>query len=97
MVIVRVLGRRTKVQVSAIFCDETEVSAAQGGENLRLRLTGVDEEDVQPGFVVCDPTAVVPVVSYFQAQLQVPALLPLHHHTHAHTTIIDCFGCPCPV
>lgn len=63
---------RTKVHVSAIFCDDTEVNAAQGGENLRLRLSGIDEEDVQSGFVVCDYRITVPVVSYFQAQLQVP-------------------------
>ena len=68
--------RRVKVQVSAIFCDETEVGAARGGENLRLRLAGVDEEDIQSGFVVCDPCVAVPVVSYFQAQLQV--LPPTH-------------------
>lgn len=62
---------RAKVQVQTIYCDETEVGAAKGGENLRLRLTGVDEDDVQPGFVVCDPNVVVPVVTYFEAQLQV--------------------------
>lgn len=69
---------RVKVQVSAIFCDETEVGAARCGENLRLRLAGVDEEDIQSGFVICDPRVAVPVVSYFQAQLQVhrPPLPP---------------------
>lgn len=62
---------RTKVQVQTVFCDETEVGAAKGGENLRLRLSGIDEDDVQAGFVVCDPHVVVPVVTYFEAQLQV--------------------------
>ncbi len=66
------------MQVSSIFCDETEVSAAKGGENLRLRLTGVDEEDVQPGFVICDPNVVVPTVTYFQAQLQARAPDPVN-------------------
>ena len=57
--------------MQTIFCDETEVGAAKGGENLRLRLSGIDEDDVQAGFVVCDPHVVVPVVTYFEAQLQV--------------------------
>jgi len=70
-----VMPNKVKVQVQAIFADETEVAAARGGENLRLRLTGVDEEDIQPGFVVCDPRVAVPVVSYFQAQLQIMELL----------------------
>lgn len=70
-----VMPNRTKVHVSAIYCDETEVNAARGGENLRLRLTGIDEDDVQAGFVVCDPQIKVPVVSYFEAQLQILELL----------------------
>ena len=36
-----------------IYRDENEVAAARGGENLRLRLSGIDEEDIQPGFVIC--------------------------------------------
>lgn len=70
-----VMPNKTKVHVSAIFCDDTEVNAAQGGENLRLRLSGIDEEDVQSGFVVCDSRITVPVVSYFEAQLQILELL----------------------
>ncbi len=39
--------------VTSIYRDENEVVAARGGENLRLRLSGVDEEDIQAGFVIC--------------------------------------------
>jgi translation elongation factor EF-1alpha len=74
------------VQVQTIYCDETEVGAAKGGENLRLRLTGVDEDDVQPGFVVCDPHVVVPVVTYFEAQLQVDSLILRSISTNTHAT-----------
>ena len=38
---------RTPVVVTNIYRDDTEVSAAKGGENLRLRLTGVDEDEMQ--------------------------------------------------
>ncbi len=48
-----------------------EVNAAKGGENLRLRLAGVEEEEMQAGFVVCSRHVPVPCVTYFQAQLQV--------------------------
>ena len=54
-------------------------------QNLRLRLTGVDEDDVSAGFVVCSRNAVVPAVTYFNAQLQVrgcgayPAQFFAHH------------------
>ena len=44
---------RVPVTVTTIYRDENEVAAARGGENLRLRLSGVDEEDIQAGFVIC--------------------------------------------
>ena len=64
-------GCRQPVTVAAIYRDETEVNAAKGGENLRLRLTGVEEEEMQPGFVICSRHAPVPCITYFDAQLQV--------------------------
>ena len=48
----------------------TFVQAAKGGENLRLRLAGIDDDDIASGFVVCSRDAAVPAVTYFNAQLQ---------------------------
>lgn len=67
--------------VSAVYRDDVEVPAAKGGENLRLRLTGIDEEDLAAGFVVCSRNAVVPAVTYFNAQLQV------QDHSHANASM----------
>ena len=39
----------TKVKVSAIWRDDDEVNAAGPGENLRVRLQGVDDEQVRNG------------------------------------------------
>ena len=64
---------RTPVTVTTIYRDDDEVQAALGGENLRLRLSGVDEEDIAPGFVICSRNTPVPCVTYFDAQLQVPS------------------------
>lgn len=38
---------------------------------MRLRLTGIEEEEMQAGFVICSRHVPVPCVTYFQAQLQV--------------------------
>lgn len=57
--------------VSAVYRDDVEVAAARGGENLRLRVAGVDEDDVAGGFVLCSRSKPVPCVTYFDAQLQV--------------------------
>lgn len=62
---------RVPVTVTTIYRDDDEVQAALGGENLRLRLSGVDEDDIAPGFVICSRNTPVPCVTYFDAQLQV--------------------------
>ena len=40
------------VKVVAIFIDEDRVKRAGPGENLRIRLSGVEEEDILSGFVL---------------------------------------------
>jgi len=74
---------RQAVSVASIYQDDVEVNAAKGGENLRLRLTGIEEEEMQAGFVVCSRHVPVPCVTYFNAQLQVsptpPHCLPADH------------------
>ncbi|CAL8464442.1 g3977 [Coccomyxa elongata] len=70
-----VMPNKTPVTVTTIYRDDDEVQAALGGENLRLRLSGVDEEDIAPGFVICSRNTPVPCVTYFDAQLQILDLL----------------------
>lgn len=40
------------VKVLAVFCDEDKVKRAGPGENVRVRLSGVEEEDILSGFVL---------------------------------------------
>ena len=80
--------------------------AAKGGENLRLRLAGIDDDDIASGFVVCSRDAAVPAVTYFNAQLQARVefcmLLTTRHlcdvkaccfHTCARTAIVPASSC----
>ena len=84
--------------VTTIYRDDNEVQAAKGGENLRLRLAGVDEDEVSPGFVLCSRHLPVPAVTYFDAQLH---LLDLLEHKslfsagykailHVHAAVEEC-------
>jgi peptide chain release factor subunit 3 len=70
-----VMPNKIPVKVVAIFRDADEVQAAKPGENLRIRLSGVEEEDITPGYVVCGPKKPIPAVVEFEAQLQILELL----------------------
>jgi len=66
------MPNKVTVEVAAIFSEsEVEISAAFGGDNLRIRLRGVEDEDVSPGFVLTSPGAPVRAVRRFEAQLAI--------------------------
>ena len=66
---------REDITISALYGEtEDEVPVATCGDQVRLRIRGVEEEDILPGFVLCAPQRPVHCVSTFEAQI---ALLEL--------------------
>lgn len=66
------MPRKDKVEVSAVYGEqEDEVPIAQCGDQVRLRLKGVEEEDILPGFVICSPKRLVHCVAEFEAQIRI--------------------------
>ncbi|KIN01250.1 hypothetical protein OIDMADRAFT_103874 [Oidiodendron maius Zn] len=66
------MPNRDKVDVAAVYGEtEDEVTVAQCGDQARLRLRGIEEEDILPGFVLCSPKRLVHCVSSFEAQIRV--------------------------
>lgn len=66
------MPNRDKVEVAAVYGEtEDEVNAAQCGDQVRLRLRGIEEEDILPGFVLCSPKRLVHNVTAFEAQIRV--------------------------
>lgn len=61
-------------EVLAIYLEDLEVNKAKAGDNVRLKLKGVEEEDVQTGFVVCDQSKPVKAATSFVAQFAVQAI-----------------------
>ncbi|KAI9291646.1 hypothetical protein K502DRAFT_357513 [Neoconidiobolus thromboides FSU 785] len=58
-----------KVEVSGIWLEEDEVEVSICGDNVRIRLNGIDEKDIMPGFVLCSAKNPVKASTTFRAQL----------------------------
>lgn len=43
-----------QVEILALWADDEETDVAAAGENVKLKVRGVEEDDVRPGFVLCD-------------------------------------------
>ncbi|EFN59534.1 hypothetical protein CHLNCDRAFT_29643, partial [Chlorella variabilis] len=66
-----VMPNKVPVKVLTVYRDEQEVNAARPGENLRLRLQGIEEEDISAG----NRFSPVPAVTQFEAQVVIMELL----------------------
>jgi len=65
------MPNRMSVQADALWSDDEEVTSVVGGENVKIRLKGVDENDISSGFVLCDPSQPVPTGRVFDAQVAI--------------------------
>ncbi|KAF8326692.1 P-loop containing nucleoside triphosphate hydrolase protein [Cantharellus anzutake] len=66
------MPNKAEVEVLAIFAEsEAEIEHAFGGDNVRVRLRGVEDEDVSPGFVLSSLRKPVHSVRRFEAQLAI--------------------------
>lgn len=92
-----IMPNKVQVKVIAIFIDEDRVRRAGPGENLRVRVSGIEEEDISSGFVLSSIEKPIPVVSEFIAQLQILELLDNAIFTagykavlHIHSVVEEC-------
>ena len=87
-----------KVQVTGLLIDEEEVPIAKVGENVLLKIKGVEEEECQDGFVLSAVEQPVRRSKEFEAQVVV---LPLLDHKplitagyecvlHIHSLVMEC-------
>lgn len=69
---VLMMPNKTAVEVSAIYNEmEDEVPRALCGDNVRIRLKGIEDEDVLCGFVLTDVHKPIHTVTRFEAKLAV--------------------------
>ncbi|KAL5317597.1 hypothetical protein ACEPPN_014693 [Leptodophora sp. 'Broadleaf-Isolate-01'] len=66
------MPNREKIEVAALYGEtEEEMTIAQSGDQVRVRLRGIEEEDIMPGFVMCSLKRPVHCVKAFEAQIRV--------------------------
>ncbi|KAJ5467335.1 Translation release factor eRF3 [Penicillium sp. IBT 31633x] len=66
------MPNREEVQISALYGEtEEEIQTAKVGDQVRLRLRGIEEEDFFPGFVLCSTKRPVHCVSAFEAKIRI--------------------------
>ena len=84
---------RTPVEVVAITSEaDEELPNASCGDQVRLRVRGVEEEDIVPGFVLSSPKNPIHCVSSFEAQVHIIELKSILTAgfscvIHVHTTV----------
>ena len=64
------MPNREEIGVAALYGEtEEEIPHAICGDQVRIRVKGIEEEDILPGFVLCSPKRPVHNVSAFEAQI----------------------------
>ncbi|GAB6020404.1 Eukaryotic peptide chain release factor GTP-binding subunit ERF3A [Chamberlinius hualienensis] len=63
------MPNRTIVEVIQMWSDDDEVNTIGSGENVKIKLKGVEEEDVSSGFVLCEMNAPCRTGKVFDAQV----------------------------
>ncbi|RKP36786.1 P-loop containing nucleoside triphosphate hydrolase protein [Dimargaris cristalligena] len=66
---VMLMPDRRNCEVASIHSEENELKTAVCGDNVHIRLRGVEEEDISVGFVMCDTKHPVHAVTAFEAHL----------------------------
>jgi peptide chain release factor subunit 3 len=66
------MPNRQAVEVATIYTETAEeLDAAYCGDNIRIRLRGINDDEVQPGFVLTSPKNPVKTVTQFKADLSI--------------------------
>ncbi|XP_055017151.1 eukaryotic peptide chain release factor GTP-binding subunit ERF3A [Boleophthalmus pectinirostris] len=63
------MPNRHTVEVLSLLSDDVETDDAAPGENLKLRLKGIEEEEILPGFILCSPDNLCHSGRTFDAQV----------------------------
>src|SRR5436190_18917124 len=89
-----IMPNKTSIEILGVYTEaDEEMVVATSGDQVRLRLKGVEEEEISVGFVLCSPKFPVHVVTTFHAQLAIietKTLLSAGYTCvmHVHTAVV---------
>ncbi|KAL3876303.1 hypothetical protein ACJMK2_034166 [Sinanodonta woodiana] len=63
------MPNRMQVKVMTLWSDDEETDSANPGENVKIKVSGIEEEDVSPGFVLCPIDNLCHTGKVFDAQI----------------------------
>ncbi|XP_038067825.1 eukaryotic peptide chain release factor GTP-binding subunit ERF3A-like isoform X2 [Patiria miniata] len=66
---VLMMPNKTNVEILQILSDEDDTTEAKAGENVKLKVRGIEEDDVSPGFVLCEINSPCHTCKVFDAQI----------------------------
>ena len=90
-----IMPNKTTISIEGVYTEaDEEMAVATSGDQVRLRIKGVEEEDLSIGFVLCSPKSPVHVVSSFEAQvaiIELKSLLTAGYGCvmHVHTAVVE--------
>lgn len=64
-----IMPNKQNVKVMQMWSDDNETDSANPGENLKIKVSGVEEEDITGGFVLCSPENLCHTGKLFDAQI----------------------------
>jgi peptide chain release factor subunit 3 len=67
-----IMPNKSNIEILGVYTEaDEEMAVATSGDQVRLRIKGLEEEDISVGFVLCGPRSPVHVVRTFEAQVAI--------------------------
>ena len=60
---------QVEVKVEQIWSDDIDVTSVSSGENVKIKVKGIDDGEVSPGFVLCSLSNPIKTGKVFDAQV----------------------------
>ncbi|XP_067012360.2 protein HBS1 [Anabrus simplex] len=93
-----VLPQNETATVKALLIDDAPVQIAYAGDQVSATICGIEKENVNVGYVLCDPAKPIPVTTRFEARIvvfniQVPITkgyaVIMHHHSLVEQVVVS--------